>query len=182
MRLKALEENLSKQGVELQMQFLRGMEEALAVPRGQLSASPSRREAPDVVKETKAQYVTGRRTQYVLLDEENPEEVAAVEQLSSKRSRDTASTAGEDATRQRSNDTSSSMSSSENLIVPASRKAAEEARIGKKGPSISFRNLRNADPSSRISKDGEWEVEMPNEAQVNEQLQIAKAGDQTAGL
>lgn len=153
-RLKALEENLSKQGVELQLQFLRGMEEALAVPRGQSNPPATRREATDVDRETKALYKTGRRTQWRLVDEENPADVEEVEALTGHGDdqSDTSRTAKITREDIRPGKVEGD-APRESLVVQASKKA-KDAPQDKKGPNLSFTHLSNAASARYNAQDG----------------------------
>lgn len=67
---------MSAQGSELQMQFLRGMEEALGVSTG---VNLSIKEPLDIAQETGQKYGVGKKTSYIMLDEENLEDVQLVE-------------------------------------------------------------------------------------------------------
>jgi hypothetical protein len=75
-RLKALEKNLSASGKELQMQFLNGMEQALGVSTG---VNLTIKEPLDIAQETGQQYGVAKKTQYIMLDEENLEDIEMVE-------------------------------------------------------------------------------------------------------
>lgn len=75
-RLKALEKNLAASGTELQMQFLNGMEQALGVSTG---VNLTIKEPLDVAQETGQQYGVAKTTRYIMLDEENLEDVELVE-------------------------------------------------------------------------------------------------------
>lgn len=87
-RLKALEYNTAASGTELQMKFLNGMESAMGISTGQNDAI-SMKEALDVQQETEALYKTGRRTHWIMVDEENPADLMVEqEELEKKKMRD----------------------------------------------------------------------------------------------
>lgn len=86
-RLKALEKNHAAAGKELQIAFMNGMEQALGVSTG---VNLSIKEPLDVAQETGQQYGVAKKTQYIMLDEENLEDVQLAEkQLKAREQRRT---------------------------------------------------------------------------------------------
>lgn len=87
-RLKALEYNTAAAGSTLQMKFLNGMESAMGISTGD-NVPISMKEALDVQQETEALYKTGRKTHWMMINEENPNDLKdEVKELEKKQRKD----------------------------------------------------------------------------------------------
>lgn len=92
-RLKALEYNTAASGSTLQMKFLNGMESAMGISTGE-NIPVSMKEALDVQQETEELYKTGRKTHWMMIDEENPDDLQhEQDEIMKKERRDAKATA-----------------------------------------------------------------------------------------
>ena len=138
-RLKALEKNLAAQGTQLQIAFLSGMEQALGVSTGkQLSI----REPADVARETRQMYGVGRKTRYIMLDEENVEDVEDVEKELERRERRKAKGEGEQP------DTAAELQTSDPDSMKYVRANVQKTLKANRKVELQFKDVPSSAPSS----------------------------------